>query len=87
MAVSELTLKKGCVILANEGHSQYCEWPLLARITQPFYSANSLLITHSYGDMKNPDKILVQRHLYNSILAVENHKTKCIDSLYLDKFL
>ena len=43
---SELTLQKGWVILANEGHSQYCEWQLLARITQRFYIVNSLLITH-----------------------------------------
>ena len=27
--------------------SLYCEWPSLARIIQPFYSVNSLLITHS----------------------------------------
>ena len=35
-------LYKDCVIVSNEGHSQYFEWPSLARITQPFYSVNSL---------------------------------------------
>ena len=45
---SELTLWKGCVILANEGHSEYWEWPLLARITQPFYSVNSSLHVYWY---------------------------------------
>jgi hypothetical protein len=40
-ARSELMLFKGCVIVAYEGHTQYCEWPLLERITQPFYSVNS----------------------------------------------
>ena len=34
----ELTLWKGCVIVAIQGHSQHCEWPSWARITQPFYS-------------------------------------------------
>ena len=40
-------LQKDCMIVANEGHSKYFEWPSLAKITQPFYSINSLLITHS----------------------------------------
>ena len=44
---SELMLKKGWVILANKSQSQNCEWPSLARIPQPFYSINSLLITNS----------------------------------------
>ena len=44
---TELTLKKGCGIFANDGHSQYWERPSLARITQPFYSVNSLPITNS----------------------------------------
>ena len=35
------------MILVNEGHSQFGEWPSLATITQPSYSVNSLLITHS----------------------------------------
>ena len=39
------------MILAKKGHSQYCEWPSLARITQTFYSINSLLITHSSIDL------------------------------------
>ena len=26
----ELILQKGCVIVANKGHSQYLEWPSLA---------------------------------------------------------
>jgi hypothetical protein len=50
---SELTQWKSCVILDNEGHSQNCEWPSLARITQPFYSVNSLLISHSSKSVKN----------------------------------
>ena len=44
---SELTLWKGCENLANEGHSQYREWPSLTRFSQPFHSVNSLLIVHS----------------------------------------
>ena len=39
---SELSLQKCCENLANDGHLQYCEWPSLARITQPFYSVNWL---------------------------------------------
>ena len=35
------------MILAIKGHSQFWEWPSLATITQPIYSVNSLLITHS----------------------------------------
>ena len=38
---SELTLWKGCESLANEGHSQYYEWPSLV-----FHNVNSLLIIH-----------------------------------------
>ena len=45
--LGELTLYKVCVFLANEGHSQYSKWLSLATISQPFYSVNSLLITHS----------------------------------------
>ena len=39
-------LRDVSVIVGNEGQSQYCEWPSLARITQPFYIVNSLPITH-----------------------------------------
>ena len=42
---SEVTLKKGCVIVTNEGQSQY-QVASLATITQPFYSFNLLLMTH-----------------------------------------
>ena len=38
---------KGCEILANDGHSQYYEWPPLATFSQPCHSVNTLLITHS----------------------------------------
>ena len=44
------------MILANEGHSQYWEWPSLATITQPSYSINSLLITHSWNCKYSSDK-------------------------------
>ena len=58
---SGLTQQKGCVTFANEGHSRYCEWPSLVRITQPCYNINSLLITHS---MHRPCLVLPCGHLF-----------------------
>ena len=56
---SELTLYKGCVNVANEGHSQYFEWPSLATFSQPFYSVNSLIIIHSNPHGSDHDPLLL----------------------------
>ena len=44
------------MIFGNEGHSQYCDWPSLATIRQPFYIINSLLLYTKIGDMGQSEK-------------------------------
>ena len=39
---------KGCENISNDGHSQYCDWPLRETISQPFHSLNGLLIIFFY---------------------------------------
>jgi len=46
--LSPLTMWKGCENVSNYGHSQYCEWPSLAKFSQPFHCVNGLLIKGSY---------------------------------------
>ena len=54
------------MVVANEGHSQYCEWHSLGRFKQPFYQVNSLLINHSNltgSEMKFCQKVMQLRNL------------------------
>jgi len=39
---------KDCENVSNYSHFQYCEWPSLVKLSQPFYSINGLLIKGSY---------------------------------------
>ena len=34
-------IREHCEKVANDGHSQYCEWPSLATFLQPFHSVNT----------------------------------------------
>ena len=62
------------MILANEGHLQYWEWPLLETITQPLYTIDSLVITHF-----NEHNLLVRIW---SIHSIRNHRW--LNSKFID---
>ena len=60
----------------------YWEWPLLARFTQPFYSVNSLLITHSSSDWTFENGNLLTFVIVEEMHSGKFRNTNFSDTLY-----